>query len=93
MSFSFTQKVAGRKVGARCTPQTHHNRGKPACKRALARGTLTLTGHSGTNKVVFQGRVSRSKKLKPGRYTLIIAATTSAGGRSTPVPLSFTIVK
>jgi hypothetical protein len=92
VSFSFTQKLAGRKVGARCIPQTHRNRGKPACKRTLARGTLTFTGHSGTNRVVFQGRISRSKKLKPGRYTLIITATNSASARSTPVPLSFTIV-
>ena len=56
-------------------------------------GKLTLTGHDGTNKVAFQGRVSAKKKLKPGRYTLVITATDSAGTRSAPKSLSFTIVK
>jgi hypothetical protein len=55
-------------------------------------GGLTFTGHSGTNKVKFQGRVSSTKKLKPGRYTLVIMATDSAGVHSTPKSLSFTIV-
>jgi hypothetical protein len=56
-------------------------------------GTLTFAGHSGTNKVVFQGSISRSKKLNPGRYTLVIVAMNSAGQRSAPRKLSFTIVK
>jgi hypothetical protein len=56
-------------------------------------GTLTFSGHSGTNKVVFQGRISAAKKLKPGRYTLVITATNSAGLRSAPKSLSFTIVR
>jgi hypothetical protein len=56
-------------------------------------GGLTFTGHSGTNKVKFQGRISSAKKLKPGRYTLAITATDSAGVHSAPSSLSFTIVK
>ena len=54
-------------------------------------GTLSFTGH-GAMKVAFQGRISRSKKLKPGRYTLVVTATNSAGRRSPPQALSFTIV-
>jgi hypothetical protein len=53
---------------------------------------LTFAGHSGTNKVAFQGRISPGEKLKPGRYTLTITATDSAGMRSAPKSLSFTIV-
>jgi len=56
-------------------------------------GTLTFAGHSGTNKVAFQGRISPKEKLKPGRYTLAITATDSAGMRSAPKSLSFTIVR
>jgi hypothetical protein len=56
-------------------------------------GTLTFSGHSGTNKVAFQGRISSAKKLKPGRYALAITAANSAGLRSAPKPLSFTIVR
>jgi FG-GAP repeat protein len=56
-------------------------------------GRLTFTGRSGTNRVAFQGRISPVKKLKPGRYTLVMTATNSAGVRSAPTSLSFTIVK
>jgi hypothetical protein len=61
--------------------------------RTVTAGGLTFTGHSGTNRVKFQGRVSSTKKLRPGRYTLAITATDSAGVRSAPKSLSFTIVK
>jgi hypothetical protein len=69
--------------------QTSENRRKRACTRTLTRGTLSFSGHSGLNQVLFQGRLSRSKKLKPGRYTLIITATNSAG--NTTARLTFTI--
>jgi predicted phage tail protein len=45
------------------------------------------------NKVAFQGRISRSKKLPLGAYTLQITAVNSAGKRSSPRTLSFSIVK
>jgi hypothetical protein len=56
-------------------------------------GRLIFTGHGGTNTVAFQGRISKKRKLKPGRYTLVITAASSAGTRSAPKSLSFTIVK
>jgi hypothetical protein len=55
-------------------------------------GSLSLTGHSGVNRVIFQGRLSRSKKLKRGRYAVTITATNSAGQKSPARSLSFTIV-
>jgi hypothetical protein len=57
------------------------------------RGTLAFNAHVGSNKVRFQGRLSRSKKLKPGRYTLTITATDSAGNRSKAKSASFTVVR
>ena len=54
---------------------------------------LAFNAHAGTNKVRFQGRLSRSKKLKPGRYLLTITATDSAGNRSAPKGTRFTIVR
>ncbi len=59
----------------------------------VSAGRLTFTGHSGADKLAFQGRISPVKKLKPGSYTLVITATDSAGARSAPKSLSFTIVK
>jgi hypothetical protein len=57
------------------------------------RTTFRLTGHLGINRVRFAGRISRTKKLKTGRYTLQITATNTQGGRSAPRSLTFTIVK
>jgi Bacterial Ig domain len=91
--FAFTQQVAGRKVKGKCVARTRKNRGKHSCKRALTRGTLSLTGHSGLNRVAFQGRVSRSLRLGLGRYTLRITASNSAEGRSSARALYFTIVR
>jgi hypothetical protein len=54
---------------------------KRASGRRVTAGRLIFTGHSGTNKVAFQGRISPVKKLKPGHYTLVITATNSAGAR------------
>jgi hypothetical protein len=93
VTFSFAQNVNGRKVSGKCVAQTKKSRRKPVCRRAVTVGTLAFTGHSGTNKVAFQGRVSPVEKLEPGHYTLVMTATNSAGERSAPQSLSFTIVK
>jgi hypothetical protein len=87
ISFSFTQTVR-----RKCVPHTKKNRRRPACRHSVTAGTLSFIGHSGTNKVDFQGRISGSKKLKPGRYTLVIIASNSIG-YSKPLSLTFTIVK
>jgi len=90
VAFAFTQTRSGRKVGKSCLAQTRHNAKKHRCTRTVTVATLSFSGHAGANKVRFAGRVSRHVKLKPGRYTLVITATTS-GKRSTPHSLSFMI--
>lgn len=90
MRFAFTQAVAGRKVRGQCVAPSSQNRGRPACTRTVTRGTLTFGGHSGLNKVAFQGRLSRSKTLKPGHYTLVVTATDTASQHAT-ARLAFTI--
>jgi hypothetical protein len=92
VTLAFTQQPGGRKVPGKCVAQTKANRHKHACRRTVVRGTLTFTGHA-TNKVAFQGRISPTKKLQPGTYTLVISATNAAGQRSSARPLTFTIVK
>jgi hypothetical protein len=93
VSLAFTQRVAGRNVKNRCVAQTHANRHKPACRRTLGRGALTFNGHPGGNRVRFQGLISNRPKLEPGRYTLTITATDTAGEHSAPQQLTFTIVQ
>jgi hypothetical protein len=91
VSLSFTQPAAGRSVGGHCVALTKHNRSKHACRRTVTVGALTLQGHASADHVRFDGRLSAAKKLKPGRYTLVLTA--SAGGlSSTPRSLTFTIV-
>jgi hypothetical protein len=93
MSFAFTQQLSGRRVGHECVAQTNKNQHRQACKSTVMAGTLAFIGHAGINKVIFQGRISSSKKLKPGTYTLTVTATNSAGVHSAPVSLRFTIVR
>jgi DNA-binding beta-propeller fold protein YncE/PKD repeat protein len=93
VSFSFTRLLGGPHGADRCLARAHANVQRKSCNSTVTRGTLSFTGHSGTNNVVFAGRISRTNKLKPGRYELIITATNSTGQRSAPVSLSFTIAR
>jgi hypothetical protein len=92
VTFQFTRAVPGRRVGKRCVAQTRKNRHKRRCTRRVVAGALGFSAHAGTNKVRFQGRISRRKKLAPGTYTLIATAT-AAGLRSRAATLTFTIAR
>jgi len=89
---AFTQSVRGRKVNGKCVAQTRRNKHKRSCARKVARGSISFAGHSGVNAVHFEGRISRTKTLKPAKYTLVITATTPGVG-STTSTLKFWIVK
>jgi hypothetical protein len=88
----FTQSAAGRRVKKRCVAPSKSNRRKRRCTRTFTVGTLSFNAHAGKNKVRFQGRISKKKKLKPGRYKLVITATVGRL-RSAPRSISFTIVR
>ncbi len=92
VAFTFTKPAPGRKAGKRCVARTPKNKHKRRCKRTVIAGALTFAAHAGTNKVRFQGLISRRKKLKPGTYRLLVVAT-AAGKRSRTGTLSFTIVR
>jgi hypothetical protein len=92
VTFAFTQQATGRKVKGKCVAQTRANRRKRVCQRSVAAGTLSFPGHTGSNRLTFQGRIARSQTLRPGAYTLVVTAT-DAGGRSQPARLTFTIVR
>jgi len=91
-SFGFTEELTGRSVRGRCVAETGKNRDAKSCKRKVKAGALSLRAHTGTNKIAFEGRISRSKRLKPGPYTLTVGAKNSAGVSRTK-QLTFTIVK
>ncbi len=91
VGLAFTETTGGREVGGKCVAASAKNRHRRSCKRTVVAGTLSFAGRSGTNKIVFQGRVSHSLKLAPGHYRLLITATNAAGVASAPASLSFTI--
>ena len=87
------QLLPGRKVNGKCVAQTAGNRRNKACTRSVPTGSLSFNAGAGPHKLFFQGRLTRTRKLQPGTYTLTITATNAAGQRATKGPLrSFTIV-
>ncbi len=94
VAFAFTKTSPGRHVEHRCVAPTQHNRHRRRCTRTVAAGTFRLTARRGPNKVHFDGRISATKKLRLGRYRLMLTATDTADGQqSSARSLSFTIVK
>lgn len=61
-------------------------------RRTLTAGTLSLPGHLGSDRILFQGRLSATKKLAPGTYTVAFTATNTAHQSTAPQKLTFTIV-
>jgi CSLREA domain-containing protein len=92
VTFAFTQRVNGRKVKGKCILQSKKPRRRPACKGTVTRGSFSFAAHSGRNTVAFQGWISRSKKLKPGSYSLLVTATNGAGQTTASERPRFTIV-
>jgi hypothetical protein len=93
LRLAFRLRVDGRSTGGRCVAATRGNRGARPCRRWVAAGAFTLSGaHAGANTVAFSGVLSRSRRLAPGLYRLVLSAH-NAGGSSAPVPLVFRIVR
>ena len=91
VTLTFRHSEQGRRVSGTCVASTHGNAGKPKCTRVVAAGSLRLRADAGANKLRFEGRISPSRKLGPGRYTVLFAATSAAGKSSPPQSRSFTI--
>jgi YVTN family beta-propeller protein len=90
VSLTFSRVVGGRKVGGRCRPKTSSNSHRPSCTRVVLAGRLLLSAHTGVNQIRFRGRISASKILPAGRYTLVASAT-AGGATSAPLRVSFKI--
>ncbi len=94
VALRFTQQAPGRRLKRRCVARyPRQKRTESACKLTVTLGTSSFSAHAGQNKIKFQGRITNLKRLKPGRYMLIISATNAAHQRSKPETLTFTIVK
>jgi hypothetical protein len=95
VQFTFDELLPGRtvnKVNGKCVAQTARNRRHKACTRSLPRGSLSFGAGPGVHRLLFQGRLTPTRKLIPGSYALTITATDAAGQRATETLSSFTIV-
>jgi hypothetical protein len=91
--FAVQRAKAGRRVRGTCRRTTAANRRKRHCTRYVRVGsTFTTNAAAGQNQRRFSGRV-RGRKLKPGRYRLVLTATDAAGNRSAPARVLFRIVR
>jgi hypothetical protein len=61
--------------------------------KGAKRASLVIHAHAGKNTVRFQGRLSRRRRLRPGRYTLRVTATDALGSASAPVAVRFTALR
>ncbi len=78
---SFEQRLPGRRAAGRCVRPRKGTR--PNCTRYVGlRPTMTINGKPGANTLSFRGKLSRTRKLAPGRYRVTLVATDSAGKRS-----------
>ena len=83
----------GRLAGKRCVRTTHALRRHKRCALFATSGTLTRRAKgAGAGSVPFSGRIG-TRALKPSHYRATLTATDSAGRRSTPVVVRFTIVR
>ena len=91
ISLNFSSTADGRRIGARCVAESHANRNQTRCVRTISAGTMTLAANKGTNKLRFTGRLSRTKSLQPGVYTLSVVVIAAGGQRSKVATLRFRI--
>jgi hypothetical protein len=87
----FMRHATGRMTSGWCRAETARNIRHPPCSRLISAGALSLPAHQGTNSISFRGLLSRSDRLQPGRYTLMIIAAGTAGEPSSARSLIFRI--
>jgi hypothetical protein len=66
---------------------------KPNGRIGKSAGSISVAAKAGKNRVRFQGRLTKSRKLAAGGYTLVLTAKDAAGNKSKPhTGPKFTIV-
>jgi len=61
-------------------------------RAAVDGGSFSFPARSGTNRVLFDGRLGAGQWLASGRYTLVVTATDTAGQSSSAPRLQFSVV-
>ncbi|MFA9270092.1 MAG: hypothetical protein ACEQSX_04945 [Baekduiaceae bacterium] len=92
--FRFAKGTVGRKVGSSCVKRTRQNASKKRCVYYTAvPGSFTVKpAAAGDHRVRFQGRITATRSLQPGRYRVTATATGADGKAATPVKATFSII-
>jgi hypothetical protein len=88
----FERAKPGRKVGRKCVKPAAANRKRKKCTRFVSAGRISHSANAGLNRVRFQGKLTGSRKLAPGRYRVVVRARDAAGNSSKKNGPTFTIV-
>jgi hypothetical protein len=93
VTLAFTRHTTGRRVKSKCVLNTRRNRHHQRCDLARPAGKIVTPAQAGANSFSFAGVVGHGRRLRPGSYTVDVAATDSAGHVSTTQTLGFTITR
>jgi hypothetical protein len=93
VGLTFERVKAGRKVGRRCARPSRRMKRRKRCIRLVRAGHLSVNARAGLNQMRFEGRLSRRRRLKPGRYLLTASATDRNGNRARPKSTRFTVLR
>lgn len=91
--FRFAKATSGRKVGSSCVKRTRRNASKKRCVRYVkVAGSFTVSPKAaGSYRVRFQGRLTKTRRLSPGRYRVTATATGASGATARAVTATFTL--
>ncbi len=94
VTFRFEARRIGRLVGGRCRRTTRRNANRRRCVRwvGVRRRSFTIDCVAGLNKVRFEGRTSRRRALRPGRYRMVLREKDKAGNLSARKRLRFRLL-
>lgn len=92
-TLTFQRAKPGRRVAKACVKPASANIGKRACTRYVSAGSISLAAKAGRNRVRFEGLLSKSRRLPPGTYRVVVGARDAAGNQSKRNGPKFTIVK
>ena len=92
VTYTIERRTSGRRVGGKCVKKTRSNAKRKKCGRFRRVGAFRAPGSAGGNAKRFSGRIGKVT-LRPGSYRALLIAVDTAGNRSQPGRISFTVLK
>ena len=91
VTLTFTEKVAGQRIGGVCVTPRRAQRHASRCVRSVTLGSLSVQGRAGHNRVAFNGHLPRHGWLPRGQRITVTATATAADHHSAARRLSFLV--